>query len=173
MKKPRPQSKGADSIRGAKPTPAPIRLVEAFRDAVKASKPEWEPSREALAAEMLLIAGVASFEALNRLDDLSRAIEREGGSASHLERWEVEIANQSWYEAATTLRYRLDGLRHNGWESETFEALSGSIKKSYELNEEADERHRLEREALRAGDLAALAARLGPRQDVYDVEGEG
>jgi hypothetical protein len=163
-------SNGPSLTTTAPAVPAPIRLVQAFRDAVEASRPEVDLSEEALSVEALVIAGLASFDALTRLDELFRAIRREGESINPFDCREVEFANETWLETAAALRGRMDHLEKTCYESESFAAFSTALRKSSEIASESRVRELEGHQALRTVELAALAARLKPRQNVYDEE---
>ncbi len=163
-------SNGPSSTTNAPAVPAPIRLVNAFRDAVEASLPEADLSEEALSVEVLVIAGLASFDALTRLDEMLQAIRREGESISPFDCREIELANETWLETAATLRGRMDHLEKTYYESESFASFSTALRRSSEIVSELRGRELAEHRALRTGDLTALATNLQPRQDVYDEE---
>ena len=74
-----------------KTLPPPIRLVQAFKESADLSKPEADSSDEALALEVLVIAGLASFVALSRLEDFyHQVIYSDGGSVRLVDRRVVE-----------------------------------------------------------------------------------
>ena len=152
--------------------PAPIRLVHSFRDAVRESVPEAKISEEAMEIESLIIAGNASFEALDHFDQLLLGIAREGKPVNAHDRWIVVLASEVWLDAAESLRDRLAKLMREGYESGSSSAFSNAMIKAQATYSEGWARKALERQALRSNQLAALAAKLTPRQEIYD-EAEG
>jgi hypothetical protein len=170
MNNPTVSSENTASTATPSSVPAPIRLVHAFRDAVRASMTESDLSEEAAELEALVIAGNASFEALTRFDDFLREIASEGGNSGPFDRWAVVLASETWLDAAESLRGRLSNLEREGYESDSFTAFSNAKGKAFATYSEGWARKGLERQALHTGDLAALAAKLKPRQDVYDEE---
>jgi hypothetical protein len=150
MTHPSAEAKDTNSL----PLPAPIRLVHAFREASESSKPGDDPSQEALAIEILLIAGDASFVTLSRLDDLTYQVlyggECQGDS---VDRNVVEEGYEAWLDAADFLVERMRKLESMAYESETF-------AKFWKARAEAVDRRRLDRQALRNDQLARLAGKL-------------
>jgi hypothetical protein len=154
--------------------PPPIRLVHAFKEAAEASKPEADPSQEALSLEVLLIAGDASFAALSRLEDLYHQIiyggECQGDS---VDQSVIEAGYDLWLDAADLLVERMKKLESFCYESESFAAFWKAQAKARFYLDEARDRRRLERQALRNDQLVRLAAKLKTREMADSERGAG
>ena len=165
LMKPKPKPKDKKQSPGSAALLPPIRLVHAFKEASKSSKPEADPSDEALAVEMLLIVSSASFAALSRLDDLAYQViyggENSGGS---VDRRIVEEGYDTWLDAADSLVERLRKLENFGYESESIKAFWTAHVEALSFRNEIRERKQLERQAARSDQLASLAARLEVRE---------
>ena len=171
MNNPTVRSTGTPSTALSSSVPAPIRLILAFRDAVKESIPESDLSEEALSVESLIIAGNAAFEALTRLDRFLNECVRGSKLSDAPDRRAVVVAYETWLDATEPLRQRMLSLMRESYESDSFTAFFGSMHLALANFSETWAREDLNRQALRTVELAALAAKLTPRQDVYDEEG--
>lgn len=153
-------------------TPPAIRLVHAFKEAVESSQPAGNPSDEAFAVESLLIAANASFAALSRFADLWHdGTYGELPSDEAGEEQTIRDGCEAWIDAADTLFMRLCFLKRTGYESKGAEQFAADHDKARDIRMDALSRREIERKALRADQLADLAARLEPRQASYDDEG--
>jgi hypothetical protein len=150
-------------------TPAPIRLVQVFKEAVELSRRLEVIEEEVFEVESLLIAAVCSFDALCRHDEHwhqgvygDPPVRLAGPEQTLLDGYDI------WRDAADAVEARVTALEARGFESARFDTFRSACHKVDALRRDARSRQAIDRRALRVDRLEGLAAKVRPSQPVYD-----
>jgi hypothetical protein len=136
-------------------------LVQAYKEAVDSTPPDPE-GKEALATEGLLIAALATSEALAKYSDLWHAATYGDPPTDAGDEGMLLRAYEVWLDASEPLRERLRLLEESGYESDAARRFKACYLEARAVLDDARDRRELDRTALRVDQLTQLASKLSP-----------